>query len=306
MAGLLLAALMTFSACDGGLFRKKKEYYECTVAFYVNPEMGDEGIADENYGVYGPYSVQVLDNMVKLLSAAEFTEYLMLNGEKVPEFGVWTGENGEDVSNEVNSGIRVANTEMEYVNELYFEISIEQEVARTSSQELREVWYSEMRENDEVDSAYWQYSENAYKTLYSQGKVSVAIQAAYSDYIACQEALNTVKDTADSAALEAEEKIAQALAPWRATNEYKTQFNNYSKGITYSYQNATGDDNLERSFLYAEISVLENESLAAKLLSRILSHLPAYVQENMAVSSEYIGTRCVAISNLHEITMVKR
>ena len=305
MAAMLLAAVCSLSACSAdGLFGKKKEYYECTVEFYVSPQKNE---VDEEQDVeVETYDKYVLDNMAKLLSSEYFAEYLMLDGESVPKRGAWTlGKNDEDVSIDVNAGIDIATMEMEHINDIYFELSIEEEVAQTCYEELCEIWNKEVP-NSGAESAYWKYSEEAYNELYQKGSLSVGLQAAHEDYVESKEAVESAKDRAQDAKEAAQEKIDEALALWRATNEYQSQFKQYSKGVTYSYQNVTDDNGVARSMLYAEISVLEDESFAARLLSRILSHLPSYVQDNMAIPQGYVGTYCKASTNFHEIGMVKK
>lgn len=304
MASMLLATVFTLSACSGW-FGEKRAYYECTVEFYVSPEKED--VDEELEGEFETYNEQVLNNMVKLLSADNFAEYLMLDGENVPKRGVWTvGKDERDVSIDVNSGIDIATMEMEHINDIYFELSIEEEITQTSYEDLREIWNKEVP-NSGADSKYWQYSEEAYNALCEEGSLSVGLQGAHEDYMECKASVESARERAKDAEEVSQGKIDEALALWRATNEYQTQFKQYSKGVTYSYQNVTkSEDGFARSFLYAKISVLENESVAAKLLSRILSHLPAYVQEKMVIPEGYVGTYCKASTNFHEIEKVEK
>lgn len=304
MTNMLLATALTFSAgAAGGCFREKRAYYECTVEFYVVPEKADV----EDTDIAETYNRYVLDNMVKLLATEDFAEYLMLNGESLPKRGAWTvGKDGQDVSSEVNAGIDLANMEMEYINDMYFEVSVEEDVVKMSYQEMRAIWDKEVP-NSDAESAYWKYSEESYNVLFERGNLSVTLQAAHADYMQCKEELAQVKEQVKAAEEASQKKIDEALALWRSTNEYRAQAKNYLSGVRYTYQMEVKDtEGKERSALYAEISVLENESFAAKLLSRILSHLPAYVQENMVIPEGYVGTRCMASTNFHEIAMAKK
>ena len=83
--------LLFTSACGsvGDMLKSKKTYYEATVEFYVRPKK--EGV-DEQYEVYGEYSQNVMNNMIKLLNSEMFTEELMQGMDGVPTL---KDENGE-------------------------------------------------------------------------------------------------------------------------------------------------------------------------------------------------------------------
>ena len=75
--------------------------------------------------------------------------------------------------------------------------------------------------------------------------------------------------------------------------------------VSFSYleSNADFDDanNLARSFIYVNVSVLNDEELANDLFDQLLVMLPRYVEKNMAIPSGYIGTNCQRITRLNEV-----
>ena len=58
---------------------------------------------------------------------------------------------------------------------------------------------------------------------------------------------------------------------------------------------------MARSFIYVNVSVLNDEELANDLFDQLLIMLPRYVEKNMAIPSGYIGTNCQRITRLNEV-----
>jgi capsular polysaccharide biosynthesis protein len=55
-------------------------------------------------------------------------------------------------------------------------------------------------------------------------------------------------------------------------------------------------DALARSFIYVNISVLNNEALAKEIYQKVIRVLPDFVETNMAVPAGYDGTNCQQIT----------
>lgn len=89
-AAASVVALLFASACGGlDIFKGNKTYYETTMEFYVRPKK--EG-ADDQFVVYGEYSQNVMNNMIKLLNSEMFTEELMQGMDGVPPLKDEKGE----------------------------------------------------------------------------------------------------------------------------------------------------------------------------------------------------------------------
>ena len=75
------------------------KYYGTSIEFYVNPEKAVSATAVTNtnntstvgsqYGVYGSYGNNVMDTMIKLLEAENFTERLMLEDNGLPSLELY-------------------------------------------------------------------------------------------------------------------------------------------------------------------------------------------------------------------------
>ena len=78
--------------------------------------------------------------------------------------------------------------------------------------------------------------------------------------------------------------------------------------FTYSVpQDSTGSFNsdIARSFIYVEIKVCgeENKQFAIDLLKSIKSQVPAFVEANMMVPTNYVGTKCTSITVLDAVRL---
>ncbi len=119
---------------------------------------------------------------------------------------------------------------------------------------------------------------------------------------------NTVNSTADATVAEKAEANEAALVLWRKTTEYKTQLAEYSGKIKYSYlgetENKENANDLARSFIYVEISVLNKEDLAIDLHERVITIVPAFVEKHMAIPNGYESTNCQRITRSDEVHLL--
>ena len=73
----------------GGLFGVlatiNVDYYGTDLEFYVNPKESISTDTNSQYGVYGSYGRNVMDNMVKLLNSERFAEILLNGMEDAPK-----------------------------------------------------------------------------------------------------------------------------------------------------------------------------------------------------------------------------
>lgn len=98
----------------------------------------------------------------------------------------------------------------------------------------------------------------------------------------------------------------EAVAAWRATEHYQKWISTVKSCVSYSYYKDTSADvdDLAKSFIYVDVSVLNNESFAAFLFERVKTLVPQFVSANMAVPSGYDGTNCLFISTASRIGLL--
>ena len=103
------------------------------------------------------------------------------------------------------------------------------------------------------------------------------------------------------------ESISIAFESWSHTESYKEKLKQYSESISFSYLEEVEDldtaNNLARSFIYVEISVLNDEAFANQLLDCVKNVVPVYVKENMAIPADYEGTNCQRITRTDNIIL---
>lgn len=78
IGGILGGAFGIFATID-------IDYYGTDLEFYVNPKESISTDTNSQYGVYGSYGRNVMDNMVKLLNSESFAEILMQGMEDAPQ-----------------------------------------------------------------------------------------------------------------------------------------------------------------------------------------------------------------------------
>lgn len=92
------------------------------------------------------------------------------------------------------------------------------------------------------------------------------------------------------------------------TNEYAAYLSKVVNSVTFSYlqnnENINDANNLARSFIYVKINVLNDKAFAEELLERIKKEVPAYVEANMAVPSDFQSTNCQQITVIDEIQLL--
>lgn len=264
-------------------------YYGTSVTFYVNPEKPETetGISGSQYGVYGAYGRHVMDNMVRLLSDGSFGELLVLNGELLP-----AKKEGND---KLNLLIDAAKEKIDAANEAAkaYEAKfalVEEEWARLYVADLVK-------------------SETFNKTEYNAAK-SKTSYADYADLVSLYEGENgaTVAAAAAKAAQnEADAARETALVEWRKQSAYKSDLSRIMSATKYSYIEGTTDsddaNNLARSFIYVNISVLNDETFAKELLERVKKVVPEYIEAKMPVPDGYEGTNCLRTSRLDDIRL---
>ena len=289
------------------------ETYGSTIEFYVNPRLDRDASSEieSQYGVYGAYGRHVMDNMVRLLSSELFAEQLLLNPE--------TGLPFENEANpELNEKIAVAKEAQKTASQ---KIANAQNLSNTLSETNTLV----SETNTELNAKWATYrnaklSEDATINLSSSPALikkengdslnedEIEINDLYNlltkykeDVKTLKESLKTANAEANSAAATADEKEEEAIELWRETDElYEARLTAIMKSAKYSYYNedevTDKVEDLARSFIYVEISVLNGEDFAKGLRNRIIEVVPEFVEDNMAIPSGYDGTNCQRIT----------
>ncbi len=288
-------------------------YYGTKVEFYVNPEKSGDSIGSEDsqYGVYGAYGRHVMDNMVKLLESESFSELMMLDGKTLPDPNEWVTSRDDKetvakfmlaVEEAKTVNLEEKQTALDFaiigLNDSYSDLAsakllLDEEwlelnkLGVASGKTFNEKLYESIKDKPEAQDL------NAiYNGIYSeaQGKVTAAT-AIYNDK----------KAEVDEAML----PVETALNEWRKLSLYKSTLSLYQNAISFSYLDANDDyedaNNLARSFIYVNISILNDKEEATKLLEKVKVIVPAYVEANMTVPTGYDGTNCQRITRTDDV-----
>lgn len=281
-----------FGGSLGVLTTFNEKYYGTTVEFYVNPKKDENQINNESqYGVYGAYGRHVMDNMTKLLGSESFAEQLLLDDDGLP-----TKFLSDENRAEIDAKIAEAGTPLAIKKSAVKTA----DDARTAMAEAQVVYNQKAKE--------W---ETELQILVAGGATVVEIETAREQCLGeAKRALETAQDAKELAELaetkaieDANTAVEAVRALWRETKLYEELIVTVTESINYRYydEEETDVDDLARSFIYVNVSVLNDEELANDLFDQLLIMLPRYVEKNMAIPSGYIGTNCQRITRLNEV-----
>ncbi|MBQ8295793.1 MAG: hypothetical protein IJX87_05110 [Clostridia bacterium] len=320
----ILILVVLIAATCGAVFAVWRyhdvKYYGTRVEFYVNPEKPNDGTNTSNaqYGVYGAYGRHVMDNMVKLLASESFAEQLMLeeNGLPTAYENYW-----ESPAEECGLENKIA-----YAEELMTTAATENEfyeekkaILDKAEKELSEVMKVLNLEWQTTASTVISFSEAAYQKFLDEVVKDDINNVKYANLFAsyaemqvkeaaveeAQEIADAAKNKADIAQKEADEAEEDVFESWRKTEKYMTMLSRFKKAVSYSYlqegEDANDVNDLARSFIYVNISILNDEGFAEDVLERVRRVVPDYVEENMTVPSGYSGTNCLRITRTDQI-----
>lgn len=281
-----------FGGSLGVLTTFNEKYYGTTVEFYVNPKKDENQINNESqYGVYGAYGRHVMDNMTKLLGSESFAEQLLLDDDGLP-----TKFLSDENRAEIDAKIAEAGTPLAIKKSAVKTA----DDARTAMAEAQVVYNQKAKE--------W---ETELQILVAGSATVVEIETAREQCLGeAKRALETAQDAKELAELaetkaieDANTAVEAVRALWRETELYEELIVTVTESINYRYydETETDVDDLARSFIYVNVSVLNDEELANDLFDQLLIMLPRYVEKNMAIPSGYIGTNCQRITRLNEV-----
>lgn len=300
IAGAGVAVLRTFNT----------KYYGTMVSFYINPRL-DKASSTEvesQYGVYGAYGMHVMNNMVLLLGSELFSEQLLLDKSGLPSDELLASLNNTDLNAKVEAAKTAQTAAQEKVdatNAILKILNEENTKVSTLNTEVNTLWAAYRNANpDKINLTSTPTRIDGEETLnkaitdLENAKVSVALYKE--QYNAADKEAQSYLDTADKA-------VEAALEIWRTADKaYKDKMEAVSKAISYSYtekevKETENVNDLARSFVYVEISVLNDKDFANYLLNRIREQIPLFIEENMPVPSGYDGTNCQRITRLDSI-----
>ncbi len=96
------------------------------------------------------------------------------------------------------------------------------------------------------------------------------------------------------------------VAAWRKTKHYQKAISFVSAATSYSCveeKSSSNNENLSKSFIVVNLSVLNGEDQAEFLLDRIKTRVPAYVKKNMFKPDGY-DTSCQRITRLDDVKLL--
>jgi hypothetical protein len=103
----------------------------------------------------------------------------------------------------------------------------------------------------------------------------------------------------------ADEAKKPALELWRELDPtYRTNLNRITSSSRFSYYDEASKveaDDLARSFIYVNISVLNDQKYAEELRIKLMDAVEDYIIEKMPVPSGYAETNCIRISRTDEV-----
>ena len=281
-----------FGGSLGVLTTFNEKYYGTTVEFYVNPKKDENQINNESqYGVYGAYGRHVMDNMTKLLGSESFAEQLLLDDDGLP-----TKFLSDENRAEIDAKIAEAGTPL----------AIKKSAVKTADDARTAMAEAQVAYNEKAKE--W---ETELQVLVAGNATVVEIETAREQCLGeAKRALETAQDAKELAELaetkaieDANTAVEAVRALWRETELYEELIVTVTESINYRYydEEETDVDDLARSFIYVNVSVLNDEELANDLFDQLLVMLPRYVEKNMAIPSGYIGTNCQRITRLNEV-----
>ena len=309
----ILILVMIIGGMAGGIFAIFRTYgvdYYGTVdpiEFYVNPENPKEIEGESSqYSVYGAYGRHVMDNMVKLLSSESFAEKLMLNGEALPNPKGWTDD--EETAALLTEKVAEAQTKIDAATKAEETVNTANTDVKDALAALEKAWdlvvcdLPEYKDISYSDAAFEKHFESLKTKVGASNSYIMALEGAHEHYVLASEAAKSAKAVAKTAKDDAETYTEEALEVWRSTDKYASELYKYSSTVTYTYLEEDADiedaNNLARSFIYVEISVLNDKEFANELYERIKTVVPQYVEENMTIPAGYTGTNCQRVTRM--------
>jgi hypothetical protein len=212
-----------------------------------------------------------MDAMIKLLSSESFTEQLLLEDNGLPSTEIYPNLSEANYV-KAEQAMQKAKNEWDDITAL--------DIDRTQAlNDLKKDWI-----DAGFDVSIGPFSESACKKLIQNQTVTLP-NYFLDDYeafvdidnerlVAIEEATKIQKET--------DAVVEILLEEWREHPKYLENLSKFQKAVTYSYLGEDEDiedaNNLARSFIYVDISVLNDEEFAKDLLDRVKRSVPAYIE----------------------------
>ncbi len=289
---IVLFAGVVLGAGFGYLQTHDVKYFGTELKFYINPhkDAGDTVNSDSQYGVYGAYGKNVMNNMVELLSSEAFAEKLLLDENGFPVNNRIATVNNEQLNKDEKATKTALSMYTSYKTEI---LDPALTVLTEKTQKLNKLWSDARKTDSHLSST-------------PQTGISSEIDQAIEEEYTAKEAYNLCYEQAKVLADNLEETREKMLETWRTVDRsyYTSKLNSIVSSVRYSYYDETTKvnvDDLARSFIYVNISVLNNEEHAKELRLLLIDCVPEYIEEKMPVPSGYDGTNCIRISRTDEV-----
>ena len=305
----LILAVILGVALGGawGYFRTTDvKVYGTEMQFYINPskDKGSSVNSDSQYGVYGAYGKNVMNNMVELLSSQAFAETLLLDDDGLPSEDRLTAINDETLNTcveEARIAIQTLEDSSKQMKEVLSSLTKANDEYSKAQTELELLWADALvlnpslgekpTENPNIsDSSLKNEINTAIRKVNEANVTSLRLQREY-------DALNKNNANLEE---DANVKTEEALDLWRKKDgTYAGKLNRVVRSVSYSYYDEKADveaDDLARSFIYVKISVTEDQAYASWLRTELIEEVPEYIEDKMPVPSGYNGTNCIRIS----------
>ncbi|MBO5736265.1 MAG: hypothetical protein J6S04_00515 [Clostridia bacterium] len=279
------------------------KYYGTSIEFYVNPEKpstigsssSSAANASSQYGVYGAYGRHVMDAMIKLLASESFTEKLLLEDDGLPSLEMYPEVAGEKYT--------AAQTAIKNADDAWANAKALDAVRAQKLNALKEEWNAL-----NLDASIGTFSESACKKFIQNSEaidIPDSLEVLYEDFINTDNDRIKAIETANTVQKDTDAVVEILLEDWRELPLYNHNLSKFQKAVTYSYLGEDEDiadaNNLARSFIYVNISVLNEEEFAKDLFERVKRSVPAYIEQNMIVPTDYEGTSCTRITRNDDI-----
>ncbi len=250
--------------------------------------VGEDESKGSQYGVYGAYGRHVMDAMVKLLSSKPFTERLLLEANGLPSMETYPSLNTNKYAKAIQA--------KKVASDAWAKVKALEKPRLEALKNLNDCWT--------LFGMTGTFTEEGYNKLFNSTDITVPqyLKDAYKQYMEANDLRIEAIEKATATQKETDAIVEILLEEWRDHPNYLPNISRFQKAVKYSYLGDNEDvadaNNLTRSFIYVDISVLNDEEFAKDLSVRMDRTLPVYVQQNMIIPSGYLGTKVEKVSSV--------
>jgi len=310
---LILAVILgaVLGGCFGYFRTTDVKVYGTEMQFYINPSKDKDSSvnSDSQYGVYGAYGKNVLNNMVELLSSQAFAERLLLDDDGLPTDERLSAIKDETLTTRVNDArdaIKAYNDSFTQMKEVLSSLTKANDDYSKAEVELELMWADATLLNPSIgekptknpDISNTNLKNDINEAIDNVSALNVECLRLQRRYDALNKSTQSLEDDVDT-------KKELALERWREKDgSYAGKLSAVVRSVSYSYYDEKADveaDDLARSFIYVRISVTEDYDYACWLRTELIKKVPEYIEEKMPVPSGYNGTNCIRITRTDNV-----